>query len=564
MKVLSSATCCALTLLGAVTAQESNYTNPVIPGYRPDPSCVSVKDTFYCVSSSFNHFPGLPVYASKDLVNWRHISNAIHDQSQIANYTQLHGQQRGVYAPTIRYHDGKFYIIVTFMSDGPPMFNALFTSDDPFNPQSWGPPLKWSTPELSSFDPDIFWDDDGQAYVTVHVFDIVGVNQYPLNTATGEYGQNYNLWNGTGAVWPEGPHMYKKDGFYYLMLAEGGTGPDHMATIARSKNIKGPYQPYENNPILTNRGTDEYFQAVGHADLFQDSTGNWWGSALSVRTGRVAGATPMGRETVLYPVMWEEGGWPHPRPVRGFMRGPLPPPSKDVPGKGPWVTEDDHYNFSGLSLPLHFVHFRLPPANLYNISDGRLIVHQSPSNLTGPETFDPEKDRIAFIGRRQTHTLFTFSVDLEFTPRTSGEEAGITLFLTQYQHADLGIINLNGTRQARFRTTAVGADSWKNIPRETTKVVPLSRDQPVRLQIQAVSDSEYEFSFRADAEGTERVVVGTVGAGLVAGGMGQFIGALVGVYATGNGAEGVTPASFARWEYEGQGQMVDYDVVVGS
>lgn len=156
--------------------------------------------------------------------------------------------------------------------------------------------------------------------------------------------------------------MYRKDDYYYIVLAEGGTSFDHMVTIARSKELLGPYEAYENNPIQTNANTTQYFQSVGHADFFQDFSGNWWGIALSIRQGPPGNTDsyPMGRETVLYPVTWPENGWPQAEPVRGNMRGPLPAQSRDVPGNGPWVEDGDDYGFEGASLPLHFMHFRFP------------------------------------------------------------------------------------------------------------------------------------------------------------------------------------------------------------
>lgn len=157
--------------------------------------------------------------------------------------------------------------------------------------------------------------------------------------------------------------VYKKDGWYYLMIAEGGTELDHAITIARARRITGPYEGYENNPILTNRGTDEYFQTVGHGDLFQDADGNWWGACLATRSGPEWEVYPMGREAVLFPVTWEEGEWPILSPVRGEMSGPLPlPADRDtVPGDGPFVSDPDVYDFAeGTAIPRNLVYWRVP------------------------------------------------------------------------------------------------------------------------------------------------------------------------------------------------------------
>jgi beta-xylosidase len=489
----------------------------MIPGYRPDPSCIAVEGFFYCISSTFNNFPGLPIYASRDLQNWRHVSNVVYSEEQIPEYDKTVGMQRGIYAPTLRHHDGTFYVIVTFMaaSEDEP-FHLIFNTTDPKVPESWSSsPVRWINEDIGSFDPDLFWDDDGQAYVTCHVFDIVGDNIYPIDVTTGEYGPNTNLWNGTGGVWPEGPHMYRKDDYYYIVLAEGGTSFDHMVTIARSKDLLGPYEAYENNPIQTNANTTQYFQSVGHADFFQDFSGNWWGIALSI-------------ETVLYPVTWPENGWPQASPVRGHMRGPLPPQSRDVPGNGPWVEEGDDYCFSHDSLPLHFMHFRFPPKDMYTLSSGSLTVNPSFYNLTGDGTFTPS-DRLAYVGRRQTDTFFTYYVDMSYSPIAEGEEAGVTLFANQWQHADLGITMLDGKLQARLRSTAFGADNTTIDSAGSETIVDVPEElvgKTIRLQIQALVDTEFEFSMGEACEDSELEVVGTISGALTSGANAQFTGKL--------------------------------------
>lgn len=521
----------ALSVSAAPASRNTTYTNPILPGYRPDPSCIAVDEYFYCVSSTFNNFPGLPVYASKDLINWRHVSNAIHSKDQVPEYAEIEAQQQGIFAPTLRHHDGTFYIIVAFMGVSESPFNLIFSTDDPFDPESWGKPLRVKNEAIDSFDPDLFWDDDGQAYITVHVFDIIGNNIYPIDLGTGAYGPNTNLWNGTGGVWPEGPHIYKKDTHYYILLAEGGTGPNHMVTIARSSSLLGPYEPYAHNPILSNANTTQYFQAVGHADLFQDSAGNWWGTALAIRNGTgpaAEGAFPMGRETVLYPVSWPEGGWPQMDPVRGEMSGPLPPASRDVPGDGPWLGDGDEYTFGNGSLPLHFMHFRFPADDLYEIDEG-LTLRPSRYNLTGDASFNASEREIAYVGRRQTDSLFTFAVDLagSYVPEVEGEEAGVTLFLNQHQHADLGVVLLDGVMSVRFRGTAVGADNSTTETDGWEVVEELKeewRGEGLRLAVKAVNQTCYEFSYGLAERGAELVGVGSAPATLVSGGEGGFVG----------------------------------------
>ena len=243
---------------------------------------------------------------------------------------------------------------------------------------------------------------------------------------------------------------------------------------------------------------------------------------MSIRQGPpgYTASYPMGRETVLYPVTWPENGWPQAEPVRGRMRGPLPPASRDVPGDGPWVEEGDDYGFEGDSLPLHFMHFRHPPKDMYEISEGSLIVNPSFFNLTGDQTFLPS-DRLSYVGRRQTDTFFTYYVDMEFYPEVEGEEGGVTVFANQWQHTDLGLVLLDGQLKARLRTTSFGSDA--SLSKEIIVDVPEELvGEPVRLQIQAVVDTEFEFSMGAC--GGELEVVGTASGAVTSGGSAQFTG----------------------------------------
>lgn len=222
-----------------------------------------------------------------------------------------------------------------------------------------------------------------------------------------------------------------------LTFILGGTGLNHMETIARSKNLTGPYTPYERNPILSNANTTQYFQTVGHADLFQDASGNWWGAALSTRSGPEWTTFPMGRETVLFPVTWKTGDWPVCSQVQGVMNGwPLPRENKDVGGSGPFIDAPDYITFPhGSKLPAHFVHWRDPIDSSYTISPSghanTLRLTTSKLNLTGYDGIYAGTAGQTFVGRRQVDTLFTYSVVMDFDPKEDNMEAGVSLFLTQ-------------------------------------------------------------------------------------------------------------------------------------
>ena len=535
------------------------------------------------MTSTFISFPGLPIYASKDLINWKLISHAWNREGQLPGASaSTRGQQHGMFAATLRYREGLFYAICEYLGVGAHNIGVIFTSPDPFDETSWSDPVTFETDYI---DPDLFWDDDGKVYVATQ-----GIILQEIDLATGELSQPpVRLWNGTGGVWPEGPHLYKKDGYYYLMIAEGGTETNHSITIARSRNLKGPYEAYKDNPILSNRGTDEYLQTVGHGDLFQDAGGNWWGVALSTRSGPDWEIYPMGRETVLFPVTWDEGEWPVMQPVRGKMSGwALPPAARELPGIGPFNTDDDIYDFEKWSaIPRNLVYWRVPPQDAISITEKGLQMIPTRNNLTGtPDSAATPgltgQAGLSFIGRRQTHTLFTFSVDVSFSPAVVGQEAGVTVFLTQLAHIDLGIVLLaspnttssssgavapppflltEGKSRLAFRFRAEGT----GIP-PTPKIMPVPSTwrygEKIRLQIETLNSTHYGLAAMPADNPKAKLTIGTASAELVSGGSGSFVGSLVGAYATCNGAgSGLAcprggNAYFSRWRYIGEAQFI--------
>lgn len=524
--------------ISPIHCQNSSFLNPILPGWHSDPSCILVPewdDTYLCTTSTFIAFPGLPIYASKDLINWKLASNAL---SRVEPLPELAisapGQQEGTYANTIRFHDGVLYLTTTYLSSVTSLKILIFSTTDPWADEAWGDPIE--IVNASGGDPDLFWDDDGALYVAQTVWGEHGsIKNEKIDLSSGKILESAVSWTGTGGRWPEGPHIYKKDGWYYLLIAEGGTELLHKVTIARSNHIMGPYEGYESNPILTNSGTDEYFQCVGHADLFQDTQGNWWGVALASRSGPDWSIYPMGRETVLFPVRWDEGEWPVLEPVRGHMSGPLPPTSSDVPGKGPWINSDEAVDFEpGSRLPRNWHQWRAPTKDLIQVSPPErphtLKITPSRANLTADINFDP-RDGLGFIGRIQAHTLFNFSVDLSFHPVSCGEEAGVTLFLTQYQHIDLGLVgpeHCNVTKsdsaRLRFRVTTFGK------PQEAapeTKIITLPdswRRGSLRLTIWASDDTTYRFLAGPISKRHQAIEIGSVDSTLLSGGSGPFTG----------------------------------------
>lgn len=290
----------------------STVPNPVIPGFHPDPSICRVGDDYYVVCSSFEYFPGIPVFHSRDLVNWTQIGNALDRPSQL-RLPPGTPSSAGIYAPTLRHHDGRFWLIVTNVAAGEG--NLLFTATDPAGP--WSEPIR--LPGVPGIDPDLAWDEDGTCWCTG-----AGGHQVRLDPHTGEtLGEAGRVWSGTGAMAPEAPHLYRIGEYWYLLIAEGGTERGHGVSVARGRTPAGPFESCPANPILTHRSTDHPIQNTGHADLVQGPDGSWWMVLLGVRPrGGTPGWHVLGRETFLAPVEWVDG-WP----VVGELGTELPAPA---------------------------------------------------------------------------------------------------------------------------------------------------------------------------------------------------------------------------------------------
>ncbi|WP_353945883.1 glycoside hydrolase family 43 protein [Streptomyces sp. HUAS MG91] len=341
---------------------------PVIPGFHPDPSICRVGDDYYLACSSFEYVPGVPLFHSRDLRNWTRIGNVLDRPGQLTlpPGTPASG---GIYAPTLRHHDGRFWLIVTNCAEGGG--NLLVTATDPAGPWSDPVPL----PGVHGIDPDLAWDEDGTCWCTT-----AGISQVPIDPYTGRtLGAPRRLWSGTpGAKAPEAPHLYRIDGTWYLLIAEGGTERGHGVSVARGPSPSGPFEPCPANPVLSHRSTDDPVQNTGHADLVQAPDGTWWMVFLGVRPG---GGSPgwhvLGRETFLAPVRWEDG-WP----VVGAI----------VDGSAPSAFRDD---FDAPELAPGWLSPRSRPASHCTTKDGpgRLTLRARGAGLDAPD--------VTFVGRRQ-------------------------------------------------------------------------------------------------------------------------------------------------------------------
>ncbi|ESQ76715.1 glycoside hydrolase family 43 protein [Asticcacaulis sp. AC402] len=420
------------------------YRNPILPGYSPDPSIHRVGDTYYMVNSTFAHFPGIPVWKSTDLVNWTQIGNAI-DRPGMLDFSGL-GISRGVFAPAISYHEGTFYIVNTCV-DCKGQF--VITATDPAGP--WSDPV-WLP--FGGIDPSIFFDDDGKAYITWNDGPIgepeydghraIWMQQFDPKTLS-MVGEKKMIVNG-GAdfsqkpIWIEGPHIYKINGWYYLMPAEGGTAEGHSQVVFRTKNVWGPYEPWEKNPILTQRDLPRDrpnpITSAGHADLVQTPQGEWYAIFLAVRPyGDDLYNT--GRETFLLPVKWVDG-WPV-----ILDRGKVIPLSEKRPkGLGDAPQASPHYqDISGYD-PLKWLSIRGPSDGFLSVSNGgKVLTLKALSQPIGDVNANP-----AFVGLRQQSNFTAMDTKVAFTPN-EGDRAGLLAVQSDDAWVFCGVTKRNGVTE---------------------------------------------------------------------------------------------------------------------
>jgi len=443
------------------------YRNPVLPGFHPDPSIVRVGDDFYLVNSTFSWFPGLPIFHSRDLVNWNLIGHAI-DRPGMIDLTGL-GTNRGLFAPAITHHGGKFWIVNTCIDCAG---NFVITADDPAGP--WSDPV-WLP--FGGIDPSLFFDADGAAWI-VYNDAPPGEPQYDGHRALWLQrfdpssmtlaGERTLLVDGgvdfaAQPVWAEGPHIYRVHGWYYLLAAEGGTADQHSQTIYRSRNVAGPYEPGPVNPILTQRGLDparpDRVEATGHADLVELDDGSWWGVFLATRP--FAGqSTLLGRETFLLPLEWEDG-WP-----RFLDPGEAVPPLVDRPALPRFAGTDWsgwRDDFDGARLSPEWIGLRTP-GMVQHVGIGRaedaLWVSAGPDGAGS-------LGRPAFTGRRLRHHAAEITTRVAFAPSEVGDFAGLLAFMDESHFLAFGIEGAGGGRAlvARLRDQASEPEAGMEVAR---------------------------------------------------------------------------------------------------
>ncbi len=407
--------------------------NPILPGFYPDPSICRVGDDFYMICSSFEMYPGIPVFHSKDLANWEQIGYAMTKENGF--YVEANIVAGGVMAPTIRYHNGLYYIInANFCDKG----NFIVTAKDPAGP--------WSQPhwldDVPGIDASLFFDDDGKAYV-LGTGNVVAradgtmdrgiwICEFDIETMK-TVGEPATIWDCAlrVATSPEAPHIYKVGDYYYLIIAEGGTEHYHAVTVARSKTLFGWYEGNPANPVMTHRqfGFDYPIDNVGHADLVQTPSGKWYAVMLASRI--IEGQHKnLGRETYICPVIWERD-WPVFSPGSGKVDWEYPADETLPWTPYPQAPAKDDFDKDTLDFVWNF--WGTPYGDFYSIGDSRLTLKCFKRGICDPlkplrgrpKITDPE-NTVSFVGRRQTDIDFDVFMEMEFVPEEN-DTAGLVI-----------------------------------------------------------------------------------------------------------------------------------------
>lgn len=510
--------------------------NPILTGFYPDPSICRVGDDFYIANSSFVYMPGVPLFHSKDLVHWEQIGNVLDRPEQmIADGEEI---SRGIFAPTIRYHKGTYYMITTNVSHGG---NFIVTAKNPEGP--------WSEPhyleDAPGIDPSLFFDDDDRCYY-------VGTRPNPEGVRyNGDWeiwvqevdienfkmiGESMAIWKGAvkGVIWPEGPHIYKKDGYYYLLHAEGGTGPEHSISVARSKELFKWFEGCARNPIFSHRNLGQDYPIIyaGHGDLVDDKDGNWYIVMLASRPCQKH--CSMGRETFLAKVIWEDG-WPVINPGIGRLEDEVVLPFEEHP----FVKEtsgQDHFHFYESKLDDRFLGISRRDDTMYSLEARRGYLRL----FNKPETID-KTENAAYLGVRQKSYEFTVSTGIDFEPENENETAGLVLFQNHENNLKAEIVKKSNDRYLRVSSNEKGNVS---VLAETK----INVEGLIEIELRA-KEQKAQVIIRENGQYTlvkdqiDLLPYTTERAG-------GFVGCTIGMYASANGNRSDRFADFAWFSYD--------------
>ncbi|MGL4252641.1 MAG: glycoside hydrolase family 43 protein [Fusobacteriaceae bacterium] len=450
--------------------------NPILKGFNPDPSICRKGDDYYIATSTFEWFPGVQIFHSKDLVNWKLIKRPLERISQL----NMKGNPNscGIWAPCLSFYDNKFWLIYTdvksFDGYGKDCHNYLVTCDTIDG--EWSDPIFINS---SGFDPSLFHDDDGKKYFLNMLWDhrtygychnqFAGIILQEFDENTGKLvGEVKNIFKGTGIKLTEGPHIYKRNGYYYLLTAEGGTMYEHSVTIARSKNIWGPYDLHPENPILTAvHSPENALQKSGHASMVETPEGEWFMVHLTGRPLTERGNCPLGRETAIQKIYWEED-WPF------VVGGKLPSQSIESLEHIPQIGDNSQIDdFDSQEIDINFQALRIP-------MDGEIMsLTERPGHLRifGRESLKSMHTQ-ATIARRWQSFQFTAKTCLEFNPYNYQQMAGLVnyyntnnwyyLYITYNEEIDGRVIEVVSSVNSKIKFHTLGANI--SIPKTAEKI----------------------------------------------------------------------------------------------
>lgn len=526
------------------------YFNPILSGFYPDPSICRVGNDYYIVNSSFAYFPGLPIFHSTDLASWKLLGHAM-DRKEQLDLTNA-GVSRGLFAPTIRYKDGTFYILCTLIDKGG---NFIITAKDPKGP--WSNPI-WIK-EVQGIDPSLDFVDD-KAYITYNsvapddkaLYDgHRTIRSYEFNLSTMKVvGKERLLVNGgtdlsKKPIWIEGPHLFKKNGWYYLLCAEGGTGYNHAAVIFRSKTVEGPFVSFDKNPILTQRHLDparaNAVTTTGHADFVETPDGRWYAVFLGCRPYE-GDYYNTGRETFMLPVQWEND-WPI--MLKGteqvLHRYPLPFPQGTSIKNEFNGNVKFHDDFKADKLSQRYIFLRNPDSSHYRIKRNKLNLRLQGATLEG-------KQSPTFVGFRQHNMTGEASAKLSFSAASELEKSGITIFQSEHHYYFLCKSVTAGKPVVQLFRGA-GNTNEKAAPILMAEQ-PLPTRDVVYLKIKAEAD-KYSFFYSTKKNNWQLLLANVDGKFLSTKVAGGFVGSLFALHGTSNGAFSQNVAVFDWFEYSG-------------
>jgi xylan 1,4-beta-xylosidase len=519
------------SFVSLVAQQSQGYENPVLRGLNPDPSICSVGEDFYMVTSSMYLYPGVPIYKSKDLINWKLIGHCLTSKKHF--FIDKNNGSPMMYAATIRYNKGTFYMITTDVQGGG---NFFVTTKDPSG--EWSDPVFIDQPV---FDPSLFFDDDGKVYYTRRGdFKDKDIVQAEIDITTGKLVTPLKaISKGFVSDDTEGPHVFKREGWYYITMGEGGSRSLHMQTIGRSKSPWGPFKSDSLNPVITqNNAWWHHIRALGHADFIDAPDRSSWVVCLGTRHAYYDAFSVIGRETFLLPVTWENG-WPK---IKNEYKQKLLVHEPTLP-QHKWQEIPSKDDFEKSNLALSWSLLAYPATNWYSLTERKGFLR-----LKGTAAILQENKQVAFVGTKQKEMSGTFSTYIEFKPESSNEEAGISIFQSGNFHYDIFITKRNNQTVTMLRKTAGDM---------VTETVPLRvNGKGFELKI-TFDEFKYHFLIYQNSEWKE---LGSGLANMIATEVAAvWSGVFCGMYSTGNGKACKQPADFDWFNAEfKQVHLVNY------